>query len=1006
MISKKMKKKMKSLSFAIFLILISLLFLNLTLAINSKELALKLNRLELIDGDVNADGKVDIFDLAAIGLYYNTDENNENWNWKVDIANTVGEIDIFDLAEVGLNYGKIYAQTIEDPVFVSPSIKNVTKGKEFLININISTPADVYAVDFILSFNNEIITALNVTEGNFLKKDGVATYPVINIDNSAGRIEFANTRLGTTNPVSGEGILAQIKFRSTNLGASDLDFVELTLVDPNLNDILNVSTIDGEINVIPGESPSIVSYGVDNLYISPNGDGIKDSVTFNLKFSEKVNYKIEIINADGDTVKEWTGYGVDSGQKTWNGMVEGTAVEGIYTIKVTLKDEDGNEVIDESKTIIVDVTSPIISDISKVPEPSYNNNDVILSANVVDKNIDKVWLESDFEKAGILKNYTLTSSSKYSYLISAEYLKNQQIVSYKFHALDLAGNDVESNMLSFKVQNRKPSLSIPNQETDEDVKPSLIDLNTYSGDEDNDELTFEILSQSNPTLISCSIYSHYIDCSTPASNQHGISEIMVKVSDGIESVTDSFFMVVNSINDLPIANDDSAITNEDTSVIIDVLANDYDVEGPVSLDAITIQPAHGTAVINDDKIDYTPDQNYNGQDSFEYKIRDFSDATATATVTITVNPVNDAPVANDDSVTIDEDNSVLVNVLANDYDVEKDSLTIRIIGEPSHGLANIQNNNIHYTPNLNYFGADVVEYEVSDGQLTATATVTITVNPINDAPVIDDYFPLENPTIQEKQSQKFNIAVSDVDDTDLEIKWYLDGKEIKTGNSYEFLSDCNSQGTYEVKAVVNDGKLTDEHIWQLTVEDVCSRIYLKSGNNIFSLPRNEQKSFNELNTDCNVVVENGRADLAYYKPSGANISTINYNFVGLDETLYPGQGYFIKVENDCYVEMFGEKIETKDLGYLGTKELKEGWNLVGAPTDLTVFSRGNCILFNNVGILKYGYDVASCNEVEGYNGGYSNCTIKNGISRCRCEVDNFEPGFGYWIRTANDCVLG
>ena len=66
----------------------------------------------------------------------------------------------------------------------------------------------------------------------------------------------------------------------------------------------------------------------------------------------------------------------------------------------------------------------------------------------------------------------------------------------------------------------------------------------------------------------------------------------------------------------------------------------------------------------------------------------------------------------------------------------------------------------------------------------------------------------------------FTVSVSDVDNTDLTITWYLDDNPVATGNSYTFTADYTSAGTYTVKAVVSDGSLTDEKTWTLTVNDV------------------------------------------------------------------------------------------------------------------------------------------------------------------------------------------
>ncbi|MHA2879792.1 tandem-95 repeat protein, partial [Vibrio campbellii] len=110
-----------------------------------------------------------------------------------------------------------------------------------------------------------------------------------------------------------------------------------------------------------------------------------------------------------------------------------------------------------------------------------------------------------------------------------------------------------------------------------------------------------------------------------------------------------------------------------------------------------------------------------------------------AEVSVTVNPVNDAPVANDDSAVTDEDTPVTINVLPNDTDIDGDTLSIVNASVPAdQGTVEIVDGKLVFTPADNFNGEATISYTVSDGALEDSAEVTVTVNPINDAPVAND----------------------------------------------------------------------------------------------------------------------------------------------------------------------------------------------------------------------------------------------------------------------------
>jgi hypothetical protein len=211
----------------------------------------------------------------------------------------------------------------------------------------------------------------------------------------------------------------------------------------------------------------------------------------------------------------------------------------------------------------------------------------------------------------------------------------------------------------------------------------------------------------------------------------------------------------------PIAEDDAMTVTEDGTVLIDVLGNDTDPDGD-ALEIVSVSaPLHGTAVLEDNRIRYTPSVNYHGTDELVYVVRDGRGGEDTARVAINVTPVNDLPVARDDSASVAEDGTVLIDVLANDSDVDGDALILVGVGTPAHGTAVIENGRIRYTPNADYHGPDSFTYEVRDAaDAAATATVRVTVNPVNDLPTLA---PVADARVGNRFAFSVRLEASDAD---------------------------------------------------------------------------------------------------------------------------------------------------------------------------------------------------------------------------------------------------
>ncbi len=179
----------------------------------------------------------------------------------------------------------------------------------------------------------------------------------------------------------------------------------------------------------------------------------------------------------------------------------------------------------------------------------------------------------------------------------------------------------------------------------------------------------------------------------------------------------------------PTPQPDTAVTDEDTPVVIPVLDNDTDPQGQ-PLTVTGGDAPNGTVTVNPDgTITYTPDANYNGPDTITYTVTDPDGNSATSTVTVTVNPVNDAPVARPDTATTPFNTAVIIPVLANDSDVDGDTLSI--LGTPTTADGTVSVNpdgTLTFTPTSGFTGSATINYDVTDGNGgSASSFVTVSV---------------------------------------------------------------------------------------------------------------------------------------------------------------------------------------------------------------------------------------------------------------------------------------
>ena len=275
---------------------------------------------------------------------------------------------------------------------------------------------------------------------------------------------------------------------------------------------------------------------------------------------------------------------------------------------------------------------------------------------------------------------------------------------------------------------------------------------------------------------------------TPPQDYFGTFSMTVTAtsSDGGVSVG-GFAVNVSDVPDLVVA-DDTATTSENASINIDVLANDSSDSGTLSVTDASVAADSGTVSINQDgTVAFDPGSDFDSlapgetQDvTITYTVSDGQGGTDTATATVTVTGSNDGPVAVDDTATTSEDASITFtasDLLSNDSDVDGGTLSISLFDQPDNGTITDNGDGTYtFEPDANWSGDTDFSYTVSDGQGgTDTATVSITVNGVADAPTlsVSDVTGEENTPIEldissaltdTDGSETLSISLSDIPD--------------------------------------------------------------------------------------------------------------------------------------------------------------------------------------------------------------------------------------------------
>ena len=470
------------------------------------------------------------------------------------------------------------------------------------------------------------------------------------------------------------------------------------------------------------------------------------------------------------------------------GLDVGETAQDVFTY--TASDGTASDAATLTVTVIGLNDAPVASDdsASTTEDASVSGN---VLANDTDVDGEPLVVANPGTYVGTYGTLTLNADGSYTYVphAAANALDDGETVSDTFSYTASDGTASDSALLTITV-NGVNDAPVANDDTGSATEDAAGSGNVLANDTDVDG---ETLTVANPgvyvgaygtlTLNADGSYTYAPNAAAQGldDGETGQDSFSYAASDGTASDPATLTITVHGANDAPVANDDSASTNENNTVVGvsgNVLANDTDADGETLTVANpgTYVGTYGTLVIAaDGSYTYTPGAGAQGldvgetaQDVFTYAASDGT-ASDTATLTVTVTGLNDAPVANDDTNSTDENSPVSGNALANDTDVDGEPLTVSTPGTYNGfwgTLVLAANGSYTYTPNaaaalLNNGQSvvDVFSYNASDGTASDGATITITINGLSGVPNAND----DSASTVENGSVSGNVLANDTD---------------------------------------------------------------------------------------------------------------------------------------------------------------------------------------------------------------------------------------------------
>ena len=672
---------------------------------------------------------------------------------------------------------------------------------------------------------NAGLDGLTVNLSLLENQNGSATITVTATDDSSATV--TDTFIVTVNPINDNPVLTDIGAQSVNedtakvilLTATDIDEDDLTYTATSTESNVTASVSNDTLTLTPADNWN----GTTDITVTVTDDGtgtltdtetftvtinaindapvisIMDSVTIDEDNFATVNLSASDIEGDGLT------YSVSSAESNV------TATVSNDTLTLTPSENwngTGNITVFVNDGFLSDTTSFVLTVIPVndapeiiLPDSLVFSEDGLLTVdftpyfNDIDSDTSLVLTASGNDHIDVgIESFMVTFTADTNW-------NGYEDIVFTIDDQNLRFTDGDTIRINVFAVNDAPVISIMDSVTiDED---NFATVNLSASDIEGDGLTYSVSSaESNVTAT----VSNDTLTMTLAENWNGTAEITVFVSDGFLSDTSSFVLTVTPMNDAPeIMLPDSMEFSEDGLLTIDFTPYLNDIDSDTSLGLTASGNNHIDVAIESFMVTYTADTNWNGFEDIVFTIDDqnlrFTDSD---TVRVNVLAVNDAPVITAlDSVSIDEDNVATVNLSATD--IENDDLTYSVSSAESNVTATVSNDTLTLTPSENWNGTADITVFVNDGFLSDTSSFVLTVNPVNDAPVVIDM----NVELEEDGNIEILLTGSDIDGDDLTIS-VINAPVNGTYADSIYTPNLNFTGTDSLSYLANDGFLNSD----------------------------------------------------------------------------------------------------------------------------------------------------------------------------------------------------